>query len=82
MRAKVWSPMAAPPAPLARPATMATGSSVSVHARMVNTSGCSTTRGASRRGTTIVAPPLIKIAYRGMLETGQAEEPEEAFRLG
>jgi Kef-type K+ transport system membrane component KefB len=32
--------------------------------------------------TTIVAPPLIKIAYRGMLETGQAEEPEEAFRLG
>ena len=32
--------------------------------------------------TTIVAPPLIKIAYRGMVEAGQAEEPEEAFRLG
>ena len=32
--------------------------------------------------TTIVAPPLIKIAYRGMLQSGQAEEPEEAFRLG
>jgi hypothetical protein len=32
--------------------------------------------------TTIVAPPLIKIAYRQMLETGEAEQPEEAFRLG
>jgi Kef-type K+ transport system membrane component KefB len=32
--------------------------------------------------TTIVAPPFIKVAYRRMIETGQAEEPEEAFRLG
>jgi len=32
--------------------------------------------------TTIVAPPLIKLAYRKLLETGQAEEPEEAFRIG
>lgn len=32
--------------------------------------------------TTIVAPPLINVAYRRMAETGQAEEPEEAFRLG
>src|SRR5204863_833494 len=32
--------------------------------------------------TTIVAPPLIKVAYRRVLETGQAEEPEEACRLG
>ena len=32
--------------------------------------------------TTIVAPPLIKVAFRKLLETGQAEEPEEAFRLG
>jgi Kef-type K+ transport system membrane component KefB len=32
--------------------------------------------------TTIVAPPLIKLAYKDLLETGQAEEPEEAFRLG
>jgi Kef-type K+ transport system membrane component KefB len=29
--------------------------------------------------TTIVAPPLIKIAFQGMLKT---EEPAEAFRLG
>jgi Kef-type K+ transport system membrane component KefB len=32
--------------------------------------------------TTIVAPPLIKVAYRRMIETGQADEPEEVFRLG
>ena len=32
--------------------------------------------------TTIVAPPLIKMAYQGLLESGQAEVPEEAFRLG
>lgn len=32
--------------------------------------------------TTIVAPPLIKLAYRDLLESGQAEVPEEAFRLG
>jgi len=32
--------------------------------------------------TTIVAPPLIKLAYRKVLESGQAEEPEEAFRFG
>src|SRR3954467_11811140 len=32
--------------------------------------------------TTIVAPPLIKIAYRTVVEAGKAEEPEEAFRLG
>ena len=56
-RAQVWSPMAATFAPLARPATMATGSSVSFHGRIVNTPGCSTTRGASSRGTTSVASP-------------------------
>jgi len=32
--------------------------------------------------TTIVAPPLIKIAFRSLLETKQAEAPEEVFRLG
>jgi Kef-type K+ transport system membrane component KefB len=32
--------------------------------------------------TTIVAPPLIKVAYRRMIEAGQADEPEEVFRLG
>src|SRR5204863_8387067 len=32
--------------------------------------------------TTIVAPPLIKMAYRKMIDDGQAEQPEEAFRLG
>ena len=32
--------------------------------------------------TTIVAPPLIKVAYRRMIETGQAKEPAESFRLG
>ena len=32
--------------------------------------------------TTIVAPPLIKLAYKGLLESGQAEVPEQAFRLG
>jgi Kef-type K+ transport system membrane component KefB len=32
--------------------------------------------------TTIVAPPLIKIAYRSLLETGTAEQPEEVLRLG
>jgi Kef-type K+ transport system membrane component KefB len=32
--------------------------------------------------TTIVAPPLIKLAFKGLLESGQAEVPEEAFRLG
>jgi Kef-type K+ transport system membrane component KefB len=32
--------------------------------------------------TTVVAPPLIKVTYRRMVEAGQAEEPEEAFRLG
>jgi hypothetical protein len=35
-----------------------------------------------RVATTIVAPPLIKLAYRKLLQTGQAEEPEEAFRIG
>src|SRR5260370_17848759 len=32
--------------------------------------------------TTIVAPPLIKIAFRGLLKSGQVEEPEEVFRIG
>jgi Kef-type K+ transport system membrane component KefB len=32
--------------------------------------------------TTLVAPPLIKIAYRSLLETGQAEAGEEVLRLG
>jgi Kef-type K+ transport system membrane component KefB len=32
--------------------------------------------------TTIVAPPFIKVAYRRMVDAGQAGEPEEAFRLG
>jgi Kef-type K+ transport system membrane component KefB len=32
--------------------------------------------------TTIVAPPLIKLAYKGLLQSNQAELPEEAFRLG
>src|SRR3989442_4439732 len=31
--------------------------------------------------STIVAPPLIKIAYRKLLESGPAEMAEEAFRL-
>src|SRR4051794_19274716 len=32
--------------------------------------------------TTIVAPPLIKIAFRQLIEKGASEQPEEAFRLG
>ena len=36
---------------------MAIGSSVSLHGRSENTPGCSTTRGASSRGITIVASP-------------------------
>ena len=32
--------------------------------------------------STIVAPPLIKIAYRKLLESGPVETAEEAFRLG
>jgi Kef-type K+ transport system membrane component KefB len=32
--------------------------------------------------TTIVAPPLIKITFRSLMNSKQAEEPEEAFRLG
>ena len=31
--------------------------------------------------TTLVAPPLIKLAYRKLLESGDAEQPEEAFRF-
>ena len=40
-----------------RPATIATGSSVSVHGRSPNTPGCSATRGASSSGTTRTASP-------------------------
>jgi Kef-type K+ transport system membrane component KefB len=32
--------------------------------------------------TTIVAPPLIKIAYRSLLQPGMVEPPEEVLRLG
>ena len=32
--------------------------------------------------TTIVAPPLIKVTFRSLMNTKQAEKPEEAFRLG
>ena len=56
-RAHIWSPTAAVAAPAARPATIAVGSSVSFHGCNVNTPGCSTTRGASSRGITIVASP-------------------------
>ena len=55
-RAQVWSPTRRrdrPPGQL-RP-RWPTGSSVSFHGRSVNTPGCSTTRGASSRGTTSVA---------------------------
>jgi hypothetical protein len=31
--------------------------------------------------TTIVAPPLIKVAYRQLLEEGQAEVGEEVLRV-
>jgi hypothetical protein len=56
-RAQVRSPTATRAAGPARPATMATGSSVSSHGRRENTSGRSTTLGASSRGTTSVASP-------------------------
>ncbi len=56
-RAHVRSPTATRPAAPTRPATMATGSSVSPHGRRPNTSGRSVTRGASRAGTTSVASP-------------------------
>ena len=56
-RAHIWSPTAAVAAPAASSATIADGSSVSFHGRSANTPGCSTTRGASRRGMTIVASP-------------------------
>jgi Kef-type K+ transport system membrane component KefB len=32
--------------------------------------------------TTIVAPPLIKVAYRSLLQSARTEEPEEVLRLG
>jgi Kef-type K+ transport system membrane component KefB len=32
--------------------------------------------------TTIVAPPLIKLTFRSLMNSPEAEEPEEAFRLG
>jgi hypothetical protein len=32
--------------------------------------------------TTIVAPPLIKVTFRGLMNSKQAEQPEEVFRLG
>ena len=32
--------------------------------------------------TTIIAPPLIKVTFRGLLKTDEAEAPEEVFRLG
>ena len=56
-RAHIWSPTATVPAGPARSATIPEGSSVSSHGRNVNTPGCSTTRGASSRGITIVASP-------------------------
>jgi len=71
--AQVRSPMAARPGRPARPATMATGSSVSPQGRRVKASGRSSTRGASRRGTTRVAAPSrgstsIVSRSRGMAE--------------
>ena len=56
-RDHMWSPTAATDADPARPATMSTGSSVSSHDLTPNTSGRSTTRGASSRGTTSMASP-------------------------
>ena len=56
-RDHMWSPTAATDADPARPATMFTGSSVSSQGRIPNTSGRSTTRGASIRGTTRLAAP-------------------------
>ena len=57
-RAHIWSPTATALAgPAASSATIADGSSVSSHGRSANTPGCSTTRGASSRGMTIVASP-------------------------
>ena len=58
-RDHIWSPTATVRAPWARTssAVMATGSSVSFHGRSENTSGISTTRGASRRGITRVTSP-------------------------
>ena len=50
--AQVWSPMAAVVEAPTRSATMAIGSSPSRHVTISNTSGRSTTRGASRCGTT------------------------------
>ncbi len=55
--AHVRSPMAALPGRPARRATMDTGSSVSPHGCTVKASGRSSTRGASRAGTTSVASP-------------------------
>ena len=57
-RAHVWSPIAARPGVGPQgSATSATGSSVSFQATTSNTSGCGSTRGASRRGTTSCASP-------------------------
>ena len=56
-RAQVRSPIASRTAGPQCAATRAIGSSVSSHGSIVKTSGCSTTRGASRRGTTSVASP-------------------------
>ena len=56
-RAHIWSPTATVDAAPHRPATISTGRRISCHGCSVNTSGCSTTRGASSRGTTSVASP-------------------------
>jgi Kef-type K+ transport system membrane component KefB len=32
--------------------------------------------------TTIIAPPLIKVAYASLLRTGRVESPDDAFRMG
>ncbi len=68
-RAHVWSPIAADDAPEASLATIAIGSSVSSHGSSVNTPGCSTTRGASSRGTT-----MRGVAVAGHHEHRQALE--------
>ena len=64
--------MASVAAPPTSPATMAIGSSVSSHDRSANTSGRSTTRGASRRGHD----------ERGLAVDGQHEHREPLERHG
>ena len=74
-RAQVRSPMPTRFTAPTRSATIVIGSSVSSHERTANTSGRSTTRGASRRGTTRVASPSTGSTSMVSRSRGMASYP-------